>query len=194
MGLPGIHSDQKFIEGLLKNDHKVISHIYERCAPKVIGYIKKNSGDEAQARDVIQESLITIYDQAKTNGLQLTCPFDAYFFLVCKRRWFNTLKKKRPDGVTIQEEITSIDAEEQAQANETSLYNDRASLFNEMLASMGETCREIIKLSFTIKSMEAVAQKLGVSYGYVRKKKSICIGKLTKLVQDNPQYKHLKYL
>ena len=193
MGLPKIHSDQKIIEGLLKSDHKVITNIYERCAPKVIGYIKKNSGDEAQARDVIQEALITIYDQARTSDLQLTCPFDAYFFLVCKRKWFNELKKKRPDGVTIQEEITSIDAEVQSQAEETILYNDRAILFNKMLASMGETCREIIKLSFTIKSMEAVAQKLGVTYGYVRKKKSLCIGKLTQLVQDNPQYKHLTH-
>lgn len=193
MGLPETHSDQKFIDALLQNDHKTIAIIYERCAPKVIGYIKKNSGDEAQARDVIQESLITIYDQAKTRGLQLTCPFDAYFFLVCKRKWFNTLKKKRPEGVTIQEEITSIDAEEQAQAEETTLYNDRASLFNEMLATMGDSCRDIIKLSFTIKSMEAVAQKLGVTYAYVRKKKSLCIGKLTQLVQNNPQYKHLKH-
>jgi len=104
------------------------------------------------------------------------------------------LKKTRPDGVTIQDEITSIDAEVQAQAQETSLYDNRSSLFNEMLSQMGARCKEIIKLSFSLKSMEEVAQKLGVTYGYVRKKKSLCIGKLTRLVQDNPQYKHLKYL
>lgn len=194
MGLPKTHPDQKFIVALLQNDHKMIALIYERCAPKVIGYIKKNSGSESQARDIIQESLITIYDQAKTKNLQLSCPFDAYFFLVCKRKWFNDLKKKRPDGVTIQDEITSIDAEVQAQAQETSLYDNRSSLFNEMLSQMGERCKEIIKLSFSLKSMEEVAQKLGVTYGYVRKKKSLCIGKLTELVQENPQYKQLKYL
>lgn len=194
MGLPKTHTDQKIIDGLLSNDHKIITSIYKRCAPKVIGYIKNNSGDETRARDIIQESIITIYDQAKTKGLQLTCPFDAYFFLVCKRKWLNSLKKKRPDGVTIQEEITSIDTEVQTQAEETTLYNNRAALFNEMLASMGDSCRDIIKLSFTIKSMEAVAQKLGVTYAYVRKKKSLCIGKLTQLVQENPKYKHLKHL
>src|SRR5690606_40520873 len=56
-------------------------------------YVCKNSGDETAARDIIQETLITIYDQAKTKGLKLTCPFDAYFFLICKRKWLNTLKK-----------------------------------------------------------------------------------------------------
>lgn len=186
------HKDQRYIEALLNNDNLLIAEIYSRFAPKVIGYIKKNSGDEAQARDIIQAGMITIYDQAKTKGLKLTCPFDAYFFLICKRKWLNTLKKNKPEGVTINDEITSIDAQLAEQVEETERYNSRAQLFNTMLASMGEKCRELIKLSFTIKSMEEVAQKLGVSYAYARKKKSLCVGKLTTMIQASPQYQDLK--
>jgi RNA polymerase sigma factor (sigma-70 family) len=194
MGDYSTHPDQKYVDALLNNDNKGIAEIYSLFAPKVIGYIKKNSGDEARAQDIVQEGILTIYDQAKTKGLQLTCPFDAYFFLICKRKWLNVLKKTSPERVTINEEITSIDAQIQSQADETSMFEAQTSLFNEMLASMGEKCRELIKLTFTIKSMEMVAEKLGVSYAYARKKKSLCVGKLTEMVRGSRKYQTLKNL
>ncbi|MFT5751964.1 MAG: RNA polymerase sigma factor (sigma-70 family) [Flavobacteriales bacterium] len=194
MGDNSTHPDQKYVDALLNNNHKGIAEIYTLFAPKVIGYVKKNSGDDARAQDIVQEGILTIYDQAKTKGLQLTCPFDAYFFLICKRKWLNVLKKSSPEGVTINEEITSIDAQIQFQADETSMFDAQSTLFNEMLASMGEKCRELIKLTFTIKSMEMVAEKLGVSYAYARKKKSLCVGKLTEMVRGSRQYQILKNL
>lgn len=194
MGDKEVHIDQKYVQGLLTNDNTLVAEIYSRFAPKVVGYIQKNSGDESAARDIIQEALITIYDQAKTKGLQLSCPFDAYFFLICKRKWLNSLKKNKPEGVTINEEITSIGEQAQQEADETALHEDRASLFNHMLEQMGEACKKLLKLSFSIKSMEEVARKLDVTYAYARKKKSLCVGKLTKMVQESTQYQTLKNL
>lgn len=194
MGDHKVHADQKYVQALLVSDNKLIAEIYTRFAPKVVGYIQKNSGDESVARDIIQEALITIYDQAKTKGLRLTCPFDAYFFLICKRKWLNVLKKNKPEGVTINDEVTSIDIHVQQQADQTALYEDRARLFNQMLEQMGDACKKLLKLSFSIKSMEEVAKKLDVSYAYARKKKSLCVGKLTKMVQGSAQYQTLKNL
>ena len=188
----GTHSDQKYIDALLHNDHKGIQEIYSLFAPKVINYIKKNSGGEMAARDVIQESLIVIYDQAKTKGLTLSCPFDAYFFLICKRKWLNQLKKNDKKRVTIEDEIAFIDKEAQTQADATGLFEERTQLFNTMLSRLGNACKQLLKLSFSIKSMEEVAKKLEVSYAYARKKKSLCIGKLTKMIQEAPQYNDLK--
>lgn len=58
------HEDQKYIVGLLQNNSSIIQSIYNRFAPKVINYIKQNSGSTEQAQDVIQDTLITIYNQA----------------------------------------------------------------------------------------------------------------------------------
>jgi RNA polymerase sigma factor (sigma-70 family) len=187
-----VHPDQKYIKALLSNDSKVLREIYEKFAPKVIGYINRQNGDEFQAKDVIQEVLMIIYKQAKTKNLQLTCPFDAYFFLLCKRRWLNELKKQSGKEVTIEDEITSIDTEQISEVEETELLEAKHKLFTEMFGQLGKACQELLKTTFAIKSLEEVAEKLGQSYGYVRKKKSLCIGQLTKLVQNTSKYNDLK--
>ena len=194
MGDAGMHLDQKYIVALLSNDSVLLNEIYEKFVPKVVNYIKKNSGDEARAHDVVQDVLMTIYDQAKTKDLKLTCPFDSYFFLLCKRKWLNELKKTSNKGVTINEEIVSIGEDEQAQADATFIFGEKQKLFDTMFDRIGEKCKELLKRSFTMNSMEEVAQKLEVSYAYVRKKKSLCIGKLTQLVQSSEAYQQLKAL
>ncbi len=187
-----IHDDQKYIDGLLKNNSFVIQAIYDKFVPKVINYIKLNSGNVDEAKDVIQDTLVTIYNQAKEKGLQLTCPFDAYFFLLCKRKWLNTLKKNNKE-VTINEVVLSEDDDTQELAFETALFTEKQELFNEMFQKLGTACKDLIKATFKIKSMEEVAASLGITYAYARKKKSLCIGKLTKLVQESPKFNRLNY-
>jgi len=187
-----LHADQLYIDGLLQNNSSVIQSIYKNFVPKVIHYVKNNSGDEDAARDLIQEVLIIIYNQAKTNGLQLTCPFDAYFFLLCKRRWLNEIKKSSNKQVTMPLENVSIDESVLETASQTEIFDEKQALFEEMFLQIGEKCQELLKLSFVTKTMEEVAEKLNVTYAYVRKKKSLCTGKLTELIQQSNRYKSLK--
>lgn len=188
-----LHHDQVYIDGLLNNNSSIIESIYKKFAPKVTHYIKTNSGDADEAQDVIQEVLITIYNQAKTKGLELTCPFDAYFFLLCKRKWLNELKKSSNKEVTIKDENVSIDKDVEKLAIETETEDEKQSLFDEMFQKLGEKCQEVLKLSFVTKTMEEVANKMNVTYAYVRKKKSICTGQLTELIQQSNRYQSLKY-
>jgi RNA polymerase sigma factor (sigma-70 family) len=188
-----LHPDQIYIDGLLQNNSSIINSIYKKFVPKVKNYIRTNSGDDDQAQDVIQEVLITIYNQAKTSGLELTCPFDAYFFLLCKRRWLNELKKSSNKEVTLPDENVSIDESVQEMTFQTEVFDDKQSLFDEMFQKLGEKCQEVLKLSFVTKTMEEVAEKLNVTYGYVRKKKSLCTGQLTEMIQQSNRYKSLKY-
>lgn len=187
---PAPHADQRYIQALLTNDGAVLTEIYRKFSGKVVSYIKKNSGDQEDARDVIQETLITLYQQARDKKLVLTCPFDAYFFLLCKRRWLNKLKTKK--GVTIDETASSIPDESTDLVLETELFESKNRLFESKLRELGDKCQEVLRWSFKLPSMEEVAAKLNVSYAYVRKKKSLCLGQLTELIRQSSEYKKLK--
>ena len=183
-----LHDDQKYIDGLAQNNAFIIEAIYDKFAPKVINYIKQNSGDSDQAQDIIQDTLITIYNQASEKKLELTCPFDAYFFLLCKRKWLNELKKTSNKEVTIKEDILYKGEDAQELAFETEIFGEKQALFTEMFNKLGTACKDLLTATFKIKSMEEVAESLGVTYAYARKKKSLCIGKLTELVQESPKF------
>ncbi len=184
------HPDHKYISALVSNDHKGLAEIYRKFSGKVVSFVRNNNGDTEDARDVIQETLITIYQQAREKKFILTCPFEAYFFLLCKRRWFNKLKAKK--GVTIGEKETSIPDDNAQAVLETELFESQHALFEAKFRELGDKCQEVLKLSFKLSSMEEVAATLGVSYGYVRKKKSLCLGQLTELIRESAEYKNLK--
>jgi RNA polymerase sigma factor (sigma-70 family) len=187
-----VHPDQMYIEGLANNDSAIIQAIYKKFVPKVVYYIRNNSGDEDKAQDVVQEVMILLFNQAKAQQYRLTCPFDAYFFLLCKRKWLNELKKHSNKGVTIKEELTSIHESADEMVLQTEHFDEKQQLYDLMFGKLGEKCQELLKLSFTLPSMEEVAQKLAVTYGYVRKKKSLCIGQLTQWIQETNRFKSIK--
>lgn len=188
-----IHPDQLYIEGIANNNSAIIQSVYKKFVPKVVAYIKNNSGDEDQAQDVVQEIMILLFDQAKAGTLKLTCPFDAYFFLLCKRRWLNELKKTTSKGVTIDVENVSVNDSAHELAEQAEIFEKKQKLFDAMFQKLGEKCQELLRLCFTIKSMEEVAEKLNVTYGYARKKKTLCTGQLTQWIQEAKNFKSLKH-
>jgi dephospho-CoA kinase len=71
-----------------------------------------------------------LFNQASQKKLQLTCPFDAYFFTQ-KRKWLNELKNQLIK-VTLQEDFTSTTESTQVMLAETELFDEKQQLFDLM--------------------------------------------------------------
>jgi RNA polymerase sigma factor (sigma-70 family) len=178
-----IHTDQRYIQALLENDTLAVREIYSKYAGKVRAYILANSGSEDDAADIFQESLIDIYNQAKNKGLQLTCPFEPFLIIVCKRKWLNELKKRGRQPVTKEVDDVSIGEDVFAMAEQLKQNNEKMQLFLQCFEKMGATCKEIIKRCMGGEDQEKIAEQLKVTYGYLRKKKSECMASLTQMIQ-----------
>ena len=75
---------------------------------------------------------------------------------------------------------------------ETCIEDEKERIFAMMFDRLGQVCRELLRMSFRLKSMEEVAEKMGMTYAYARKKKSLCTGKLAEMVRQSPEYEKLK--
>jgi len=181
-----VHADQRFLTALLNNEVGLINEIYKKTAGKVKSFIVFNNGTIADAEDIFQEALVDIYNQAKYKGLQLTCPFEPFLLLVCKRKWLNELKKRSVLPVTNNEDdLLHIGEDTFEQAELLEKQQEQAVLFLKAFEKLGERCKEIIRWSMQGDAQEKVAEALGVTYGYLRKKKSECMASLIKMVQVN---------
>lgn len=184
-----MHPDQKYIQYLIDNDTKGIGQIYASFGSKVVGMVCNNSGSEDDGFDILQESLMDIYHLAKDRQFKLTTTFPSFLLLVSKRKWLNEIKKKKRQGVTNAddfvfdiEDVSSSELEAHLQVVE------KENMVMELLGTLGERCQEIIRKCMNAPHQEQVAQMLGISYAYLRKKKSECMSQLGKKVKDHPLF------
>lgn len=150
----------------------------------------KNSGSGADAGDIFQEALIVIFRQAKEKDLKLTCPFEAYLLIIVKRMWFNELKKRGRRGVTIDvDEVYNLGTNDRKELEEKMMEQEKENKVMQFFETLGERCKEIIRLCLKKgASQEEIANQLGISYAYLRKKKSECMAQLARKVQaSGPQ-------
>ena len=181
-----LHTDQRYIDALRTNDNRMISEIYRLFAPGIKTYLKSRGAEDEEAGDIFQEALIDIYKLASDGKFELTCPFEAFLLLVCKRKWLNIIKKNQSRGVTksLDDGYTHVadDTDRNAVLHADQL--EKENLVMAMLKQISERCREIILGSYGKQSQEKLAEQLGVSYAYLRKKKSICMSELIELVKS----------
>lgn len=188
------HPDQKYIDALLYNDQILLDELYKKYSGKIKWMVLQNNGTEADAADIFQDALLSIYQKARTKGFVLTCPMDAFLYLICKNKWLNELDKRKNRPVTIIEGEGYNHGEDSFKlAEDCSWHEERLSLLGEKIGELGETCQELLNLSWSGKHMEEVAEKLNLTYGYARKKKSECMAKLVTLVKQSTKYNALKW-
>ena len=179
-----IHPDQRYLIGLLNNDNQVVEEIYRRFAPSIKNHILHNRGSEDDAADIFQESLVDLYNQAKYKGLQLTCPFEPFLLLVCKRKWLNEIKKRGHHPVTKStDDVSDFGEDVFAAAEQAGQEEDKARVFLQQFERLGEKCRELLRLTLTGDRQEKIAETLGITYGYLRKKKAECMSTLLSYIQ-----------
>lgn len=188
-----VHPDQQYINALQQHDAAGIAGIYQRFAPGIKAYLQSKGALAEEAGDVFQEALVDIYKLASDGSFVLTCPFEAFLLLVCKRKWINLAKKSSRREVTIPapDAFTGIADPAAEAAADAARRVEQEQLVVQMLEQISERCREIILGAYSYPSQQALAQKLGVSYAYLRKKKSACLAELIALVKNKQSHEPL---
>jgi RNA polymerase sigma factor (sigma-70 family) len=188
------HQDQRYIEALLNHDDRVLEELYQKYAGRIKQMILRNNGNESDAADLFQEALMALYQKARTGTFVLTCPIDAYLYLVCKNRWISVLNKRQRNKVTFTD-TEGYDWGEEAFVvmEQVKLHSDRRQILETKFAELGAGCKELLRLSWSGKRMDEVAVLLNNSYAYVRKKKSECLAKLISLVKNSSEFADLKW-
>lgn len=181
--------DNQWVRGVLTNDYKVLKKIYEGHLPKVAAMVKKNNGTVDEARDVFQEALVVIYKKAAEPDFKLTTTFGGYLYGVSRFIWLRQLKKKHRTEVTLDADDGYIVKEG---IEERLVESEKRKLFQEKLEKLGEDCQQVLKQFFNGIALKEIAQKMGYTNDYVKKKNKKCKEKLALAVRTDRRYEELK--
>lgn len=178
-------NDREIIRGIAAGDSRVIDYCYKTYRKKIRRFIVHCGGNTQDADDIFQEALMAIWAK---KGLVLTCTFSTYFHQICKFILSHKLEKQKKMSY-ISDLDTSVLSDEDIL--EAIVDAERMRLFDEHLGGLDAGCRSIVEMTCNGMKSKEIAEKLGLSFGYVRARKLQCIGRLFESIKKDPRFHEL---
>jgi RNA polymerase sigma factor (sigma-70 family) len=147
----------------------------------VLQFIVNNNGDEDDAKDVYQETIIVLYNKIKSGDFELTSKLKTYIYSVSRRIWLKKLSQqsKKTNNVSEFEDVIAVE-------EDVELHEEKDLQFDKMeaaLSHLGEPCKTIIQ-DFYINnlSMQDISEKFGyTNTDNAKTQKYKCLQRLKKL-------------
>lgn len=187
------HLNDWYTDGIVQQKPEVIRGIFSEFLPSVAAFVRANHGTNEDAKDVFMYAIEVIYRKLMAGELTLTVLFSTYLYEVCKRHWLNQTRRKKFDAGVTPDDPAVFNKTGGDDQYDLSVKNERQALFSEKFQQIAQDCQMVLSLSWnTEMSMEEVAEAMGWTYAYARKRKHLCKEFLIKAVQSDPRYAELR--
>jgi RNA polymerase sigma factor (sigma-70 family) len=183
-------SSQEYVEGIKTGDPMIIRGIYRKYHQAIVHMVETKDGTKEDANDVFQEGLVLLFQKVKQPDFQLTSTFLTYFYAVCRNIWYNKMKKKVNQEVTLDDGKLLMLKDDDIPLYENS---EKYFLYRKMFLNLGADCQRVLDLFLQKINMEEIMKTMGYgSISYTKKRKFMCKEKLVKMIQNDPSFNELK--
>lgn len=85
--LPMLNEGATLVDRLRAADRALLDTLYDSACPMITAHVRRNGGTADDARDLFQEALILLMQQAQRPGFVLTAAPSTYLFAVARYQW-----------------------------------------------------------------------------------------------------------
>jgi RNA polymerase sigma factor (sigma-70 family) len=182
------YTDEQIVDGISRDDLKVMDYIYDRFYEKVEGFLMGRGGNPEHIKDVFQEALYVIVVKVREEGLRLTCAFSTYLMAVCKNIWMHDMRKNRYHLVEDSRLDTAAAEDHVDREQEEKLL----ALYEHHFKQLSEDCQKLLRLHFARVSLAEIRQIFGYSSEhYTSDRKYRCKQSLYNRIRKDPKFKDL---
>lgn len=172
-------TDSQLLEGLKNNSEKAFAFFYKQMVSEVKSYIRRNSGDEDDAKDIFQDAVMALLRNIK-EGKYDNRNLKGYFMTIVRYKWLDRIDGRKPIAkMSVLPEFPDEDHD-----FEISNAPRLGDYFHKVLRQLGDPCRSLIMGTIVFKkTMEEMALRLNYSSAHsARQQKLQCLKKLRLLV------------
>jgi RNA polymerase sigma factor (sigma-70 family) len=181
-------SDNEIIECLRNRQRNVADFLYQKYLPIIRHMVYQLGGTTEDARDIFQEGLRIMLENMEKKDFVLTCKFKTLFYSVCENQWKSILQKRKA-AKNYQER--RIEADDDTDITQLIDYKLNKAIFYSVFDTLDRVSQMILKLYWQELPPQEIADTLGYTYGYVRKKKCEGQAALVSKVKSHPDYKRI---
>jgi RNA polymerase sigma factor (sigma-70 family) len=174
-------SEKQLLQGLARNNKKAAETIYKQNYTMVQSMITNNNGTIDDARDVFQEAMIVLFENAKSPTFELNCQIKTYVYSVARRLWLKKLQQAKKFGGEVETMAEVVPVEEELEAHEQ--RNAEFQVMEKALMNLGEPCKSLLEAYYMQKkSMTDIAGSFGYTNAdNAKNQKYKCLLRLKKL-------------
>ncbi len=155
-------TDEELLTGLANGSDNALTELYRRYFPMVLQLITTNNGNEDDAKDIYQETLVVLYEKVRAGSFELHSQLKTYIYAVGRRLWLKQLAQKSRYMVR----NIDVDATDAGQVSDDLVDHEERDrqfeLMTDSLGRLGEPCRTLLE-DFYIRhlSMQDITEKFG---------------------------------
>ena len=184
-------TDQAIVAGILEGgraEERALQDLYVANRAGILAFIKKNQGEEAEAKDVLQDAIVACYDNIKTGKFKGQSTIRSYLYSIARFIWLNRLKRKQRE-IQLLEQESIVDIQEDHLS--VLLEGEKEQQVRELFAKLGSQCSDLlIDAIYYNYSMKEIAERMTYeNEQVVRNKKYKCLKRLKELLEQQPQLK-----
>ncbi len=180
MNPKGQYTEASLIAGIKAGNEEIMEYVYRQYYPMVAHFVKNNRGNDNDAEDLYQESLLVVFQKIR-EGEEIQY-LRTYVYSVCRLKWLNLLRYRRRHPENIIDNYESVEVCLEDDENDTMPYQQA---MQQALTQLDETCRQLLLAFYFEKlSMEAIASRFHYNQANTAKsKKNKCMDRIRQQAQ-----------
>lgn len=173
--------DQKIVDMLRNGDRrKALEKVYVNF-PKIKQLIIQKGGNEEEAKDIFQESIVIFYNKAIQPEFKLTSAISTYLYSVSHNLWMKYIRDVKNKEVSGADSV-ELEADDFGLAEHLE-QEKKFSIIKKVISQVGDRCMEILqKYYYQRMSMKEIAVDMGYNTDKIAKnQKYKCLEKARSL-------------
>jgi len=176
----GFNSDSDLVNEIKRGNEKALVTLYKQNLGTIKKFVLNNSGNIDEAKDVLQETLIAVWQNVAKPDFLLNVKLSTYVFAIAKNQWYKQLKKKT------RFKVVDVSVTENFKADEAPMMYD-TKIVTDYVNKLDETCKRLLMyFYFDGLDMNTIAEQMGFANSdTVKSKKYQCFKKLESSVKQH---------
>jgi RNA polymerase sigma factor (sigma-70 family) len=190
MEIVGSYSDEEVLRQIKngKDPERVIKHLYRSHFLSAAIYIRQNSGNQEDAEDIFQDTVISFIQLVQKDKFRGECSIGTFIYTLVRNAWLNELKKKKR-ALAREEKYEREKVTSEVDVSEFIVSREIKKEIVELIESLGENCKKILMAFYydNLSIQEILASLPYENEQVVRNKKYKCLQKLQEILLLKPQ-------
>ncbi len=185
------YSLDELLNGIANSDAKVLNHLYKENFKLIRYFVVSNNGNDEDARDIFQESLVVLFRKVREKDFKLTSSLSTFIYSIARLMWLKELsiRKKRSESMDSSQDYNSQELE----VIDLIDYNEKLKLFREKFEELSEDCKKVLRMFLNNIPIKEITQTMGYSSDqHTKNRRFRCKKSLVAKIRKSSKYKELR--